>query len=388
MKEIFIICDKVFIFSFIYFNNKILYNDGGDNMDVSNLSIREKIGQKFIVGVNSNNIDVLIDLIKKYYIGGVILYKKNYNNYDEMLSVIKKLKEANKDNKVPLFVAIDQEGGRVNRMPSDFKNIKNIYDLSFKEENLVYSAGKITGEMLSKSGINMNFAPVLDIYEDNGSKVLYKRCFYGDISSINSASSKYINGLYDNGVIPVVKHFPGHGVSKLDSHLLTPYIYNYQKILDKHIKPFENAIQNGIDAIMINHFVIRCLTGGVPASISYKFINEYLRKKYNYNGLVITDEIHMLSHNVFYIFNYMKKALKSGSDIVLVKIKNTNTINVIDRFIKMVDGNKEYEKLVDESVNRIMNVKSKYKINDDLMYDGVDVLEINKKIDELNNLSI
>ena len=127
MKEIFIICDKVFIFSFIYFNNKILYNDGGDNMDVSNLSIREKIGQKFIVGVNSNNIDVLIDLIKKYYIGGVILYKKNYNNYDEMLSVIKKLKEANKDNKVPLFVAIDQEGGRVNRMPSEFNNLKNIY---------------------------------------------------------------------------------------------------------------------------------------------------------------------------------------------------------------------------------------------------------------------
>ena len=95
-------------------------------MDIKKLSLEEKIGQKFMFGINSHNIDIIVDLIKRYSIGGVILYKKNYNNYDEMLSVIKRLKEANKENKIPLFIAIDQEGGRVNRMPSEFNNLKNI----------------------------------------------------------------------------------------------------------------------------------------------------------------------------------------------------------------------------------------------------------------------
>lgn len=106
-------------------------------VNLDSMSIREKIGQKFMIGINSHNIDVIIDLIKKYSIGGVILYKQNYNNYDEMLSVIKRLKIANCENKIPLFIAIDQEGGRVNRMPSEYSNIKNIYDMSLKDVNLI-----------------------------------------------------------------------------------------------------------------------------------------------------------------------------------------------------------------------------------------------------------
>ena len=89
-------------------------------MDYNKLSLKEKIGQKFMFGVNSSNIDIIVDLIKEHCIGGVILYKKNYSNYDEMLLVIKRLKDANKGNRIPLFIAIDQEGGRVNRMPQEF----------------------------------------------------------------------------------------------------------------------------------------------------------------------------------------------------------------------------------------------------------------------------
>ena len=114
-------------------------------MNIKELSLEEKIGQKFIFGINSNNIDEIVKLIEKYHIGGVILYKKNYSNYDEMLSVIKRLKEANRNNKIPLFIAIDQEGGRVNRMPLEIKNIKNMYDLSKVDEKLVYDSGMITG---------------------------------------------------------------------------------------------------------------------------------------------------------------------------------------------------------------------------------------------------
>ena len=245
-------------------------------MDLTKLSLKEKIGQKFIFGVNSSNIDIIIKLIKEYHIGGVILYKKNYSSYNEMLSVIKRLKEANKDNKIPLFITIDQEGGRVNRMPLEIVNLKNIHDISSVNKNLIKDYGMITGKILFSIGINMNFAPVLDICEDNNSKVLFNRCFYGDEDNVYECGKMYVDSIQKNGVISVVKHFPGHGVSMMDSHFFTPYVFNKNKILNKHIKPFERMINDGVDALMVGHLNIRGLTKGLPASISYDFINNYL----------------------------------------------------------------------------------------------------------------
>ena len=147
-------------------------------MDMGNLSLDEKIGQRFIMGVNNQNISEIIKINKKAYLGGVILYKKNYHNCFDMLLVIKKLKEANKDNKIPLFIAIDQEGGKVNRLPNEIHNLKNIYDVSKKDISLVKDYASIIGKILTNSGINMNLAPVVDIYNGTNARSLYKRCFY------------------------------------------------------------------------------------------------------------------------------------------------------------------------------------------------------------------
>lgn len=195
---------------------------------------------------------------------------------------------------------------------------------------------------------------------------------------------KYIDGISKNGVIPVIKHFPGHGASKRDSHIFIPCIHNYERLLDSDILPFEDAIKNGIDALMIGHLVIRKLTKGLPASISYNFIDEYIRKKNKFDGLVITDEINMLLHNVVNKNVYMRKALLSGSDIILMKIKNKN-INFMDKLYKMVIDDKDM-KLIDESVKRILSIKDKYKINDDLLGDGCNIVNINEKINKLNDL--
>lgn len=367
----------------IYFKFKIIYNEFGDNMNLNELSLKEKIGQKFIFGINSSNVDEIINLITNYSIGGVILYKKNYSCYDEMLSVIKKLKKANSNNKLPLFIAIDQEGGRVNRMPSEFSNVKNIYDMSLVDKELIYDNGIVTGKMLSGMGINMNFAPVLDLNDNNGGKVLYNRCFSAALDDVGVLGMKYVDGIGVSKVISVVKHFPGHGISKMDSHFITPYIYNSNLILDKHIKPFEYAIKKGIDAIMLNHLVIRGMTGGIPASISSRFIKEYIRDRYNYDGLLITDEINMLSRNIFYGFGRMKRALLSGSDIILVKISDKGN-KIIDNCVKIIDKNREYISMIDDSVRRVIKIKEKYNVNDNVDYDGCIVDEINEEIDRIN----
>lgn len=351
-------------------------------MDISKLSIREKIAQKLMFGVNSSNIDVIVSLIREYQIGGVILYKKNYSNYNEMLDVIKRLKQANKNNKLPLFISIDQEGGRVNRMPSEFKIMKNNYDMSKNRIDLVYDNGLITAKMLSGMGVNMNFAPVLDIYDDNKSKLLYNRCFYGNIDDIVNASSKYIEGVNKSGVISVVKHFPGHGATGGDSHILPPYVSNYEEILNKHIKPFEKLINNGIDAMMVGHLIIKKMTYGLPASISSKFIND-IRKNYDYNGLIITDEINMLSRSLIYNFNLVRNSMFSYGDIVLIKLRNKYN-NFIEKCFKYVENNPKCIDMLDESVKRIINIKEKYNLTDDYENLGCNIENINKEIERIN----
>ena len=349
-------------------------------MNINKLSHAEKIGQKFILGINSDNIDDILFLIKEYGIGGVILYKRNYHSYDDMLKVIKNLKEANKDNKIPLFIAIDQEWGVVNRLPRDIHNLKNIHDVSKKDKKLVYKSAIITGKVLSDSGINMDLAPVLDIFDRKENGNAYKRCFYGDIAN---NGKDYIEGLNKEGIIAIGKHFPGNGASKLDSHFIIPYVFDYKNVLDKHVLPFKEAINNEIDGIMMGHLVIRKLTGLLPASISKKIIDNYLRKELNYNGIIMTDEINMLRHNIFYKYICMNKVMHTSNDIVLVKIKNKKQgIRILNRAMNMKVDNA----LLDDSVGRILKIKDKYKINDNMNNVGINIDEINEEIDKINEI--
>ncbi len=350
------------------------------NVSFEDLTLEEKLGQRFIFGTNTSNIDMIIELIKNYHIGGVILYKKNYENYSDMISVIKRIKEANKNNKLPLFIAIDQEGGKVNRMPKEIHNLKNIYDVS--KSNLLYTNdyAKILGQLLSSLGINMNFAPVLDIYNNSDSLALYKRCFYGNSDSVIKLGERYLKEMENYNVLSVIKHYPGHGASRFDSHRLLPVVKNYKKVLNIHMKPFD-SLMNKSDGLMLGHIVVKKLTHSLPTSISDKFIKKYIREKNNYNGLVITDEINMLKRYPIYNLIYKRKALKSSSDIILVKInKLEQGINFIRKYKKIYDIDK-----LNQSVYRIIDIKKKYHISDDTKNIGIDIEKINNLIDNLNN---
>lgn len=355
-------------------------------MNIDNLSLEEKIGQMCMVGINSNNIDCLYHLIENNKIGGVILYKKNYSSYDELIRIIKKLKSANKNNKVPLFISIDQEGGRVNRMPKEISNIRNVYDLSsLNDIKLIRKSADVTSRMLLDSGINMNFAPVLDVYNESSSNVLFKRCFSDDINVVSENGLCYMKQMQRNRLISVVKHFPGHGSSVKDSHFFVPYVKNYDEILNKHILPFEYVIKNGCDAIMVGHLLIKNLTNGLPASISRKFINDFLREKYGYKGLIVTDDIKMGAVNLVYKFIAFEKAFTSGSDIILFKYVPGDE-KTINRIVDKVKSGKINISDINNSVDRILKIKKKYKINDDIDIEGCDINYINTEINLINKI--
>ena len=352
---------------------------------LDNLTIEEKIGQMLMFGTNSSNIEPICNLIKNYKIGGVILYKKNYSSYTEMLKVIKKLKDANKDNKLPLFIAIDQEGGVVNRLPNDIERIKNIYDVSSKNDiDLIKKHADIISNILYNSGINMNFSPVLDIYNNSNSSVLSKRCFGDEIERVSLYGTIYMNEIKKNGIISVVKHFPGHGITKLDSHYFLPYVFNYKKVLNREIIPFENAINEGCDAIMVSHLIIRKLSGLLPCSISKKFITKYLRERYNYNGLVITDDLRMKLVDLIYGKISLKKAFLSWSDVILLKYKE-NDEKIFNMLYKYANSKKVIDN-INECVLRIINIKERYKISNSVYFDNLEFDNINYDIKKFNDI--
>ena len=232
-------------------------------MEIEELSIKEKIGQMVMIGIDTNYItDRIKNMIRNYKIGGIILYRRNFATYQDMLNLIRELKYLNKENKIPLFIAIDQEGGRVNRMPREIKNLPPANKVAeVGGEVLTRKAAQITGEVLNKSGYNLNFAPVLDVKRFNDKHGIGDRCFGDDIEEIARCGIAVMEELQKQGVISVIKHFPGHGATNQDSHYMLPIINKKIEILEKEdMYPFEQAIKNGADAILVGHLLIKNIT--------------------------------------------------------------------------------------------------------------------------------
>ena len=356
-------------------------------MDFNDLSIEEKIGQMIIIGMDTNYItDRIKTMITKYKIGGIILYRKNFNTYQDMITLIKSLKELNKNNKLPLFIAIDQEGGRVNRMPKEIKNLPSANLVAtMGGEELVSQSSNIIGNILRNSGFNLNFAPVLDIKQYETEKAIGDRSFSTDKTKVASCGIEMMRALQKNNVISVIKHFPGHGATKTDSHYFLPIIKDsMKKIENEDLYPFCKAIENGADAILVGHLLIKRITGFYPASLSRKFINKYIRKRYKYNGLIITDDLKMRAIRFVYGADLaVRKAFEAGNDIIVFRFKTNEEKRVIAKIIRLVKKHKIKESRINRSVNRIIKIKEKYHLSDIENINGVNIENINKEIEAI-----
>lgn len=338
-------------------------------MKIDELNIEEKVGQMLMIGMDiPNAVDKIDELILKYKIGGILLYKRNYSNYNELIELINHIKKVNSKNKVPMFIAIDQEGGRVNRMPADFENLPSAYKLAQlskkQNEDLVKAAGEITGEMLQKVGINMNFAPVLDIKRFEDKHAIGDRAYGEDVDIVSKYGIEYMKELQKKNVISVIKHFPGHGATSKDSHFILPTIKKKMNELEKEdMIPFERAIKEGADAVLVSHLLIKGETQKLPASMSRRFITKYIRKKYHYKGLIITDDMRMKGVEVLYGKNNpVKKAFYAGNDIILMKYSKDEKL--IENIINEIKDSPLKQARINRSVKRILKTKEKYMLND------------------------
>ena len=354
--------------------------------NLNNLSKEEKIGQLLMVGMDTNIItDRVKELIQKYKIGGVILYKKNFNSYQEIISIINQLKELNKNNKIPLFIAIDQEGGRVDRLPSEFLKFPSANLLAEQNDyNLIENDAEVITKVLAETGFNLNFAPVLDLKNFNPKHAIGDRAFSKDVEVVSKCGEIFVNEHKKNNIVPVIKHFPGHGATKRDSHFVLPIVRKNIELLEKEdMKPFENVINKGADAMLVGHLIIPKVSKLYPASLSRKFIYKYIRKRLRYNKLLITDDLKMRAIRLVYGRKYaVKKAFYAGSDIIVFRFNKRQEKKSIESLQKLYDKNVGR---VNRSVKRILKAKEEYNINDNLVENKLDIEKINEEIKSIRS---
>ncbi len=353
---------------------------------IQSMSPEEKIGQMVIVGIDGYEADEnTIAMIERYHVGGFILFGHNIESAEQLLDLVNALKRINSQksgNKIPLFVSVDEEGGRVSRIPEPIEKIptgKVIGEIN--DSDFSYEIGKLLAERIKAFGFNMNFAPVLDVNSNPDNPVIGDRSFGSDASVVARLGVQTMLGIRSEGVIPVVKHFPGHGDTSVDSHIGLPSVdHDMDRLKEIELVPFEEAIKYNADAVMIAHILMSRIDPDNPASLSKKVITDMLRRQLGFNGVVITDDMTMGAITENYdIGEAAVKAVNAGTDIVLVCHGQSNRTAVMESLIQAVECGNISMKRVDESVYRILKLKHYYQLDDNII-DSVDTAHINSRI--------
>lgn len=358
---------------------------------IKTMTLEEKIGQMLIVGIEGYEINPnTVEFIDKYKVGGFILFSKNVESSSQLLKLLNSIKVENSKNTIPLFLSIDEEGGRVTRMPREFDQFpsnKSIGDVNNKQFS--YEIGKAMANKIGTFGFNMNFAPVLDVNSNPNNPVIGDRSFSSQAEIVSSLGVETMKGLQQGKVIPVVKHFPGHGDTAEDSHKGLPSLsHDLSRLESLELLPFQKAINNGAEVVMISHILLPEIDKENPSSMSKTIITDILREKMNFKGIVITDDMTMGAIiNNYGIGEAAVKSVLAGVDIVLVCHDKDKQIEVIEALKKAVSEGKITEERIDESVYRILSLKEKYAIKDETKAD-VNVDEINSNIEKLLNTYI
>jgi len=351
---------------------------------ISEMTLEEKIGQMFIVGFKGYEVHESIQtMLQKYHVGGVILFGNNIKSADQLLQLVNSLKDIHTENELPLFISVDEEGGRISRMPPQLHKLPSSESIGeVNNSEFSYNIGNVIAEEIKTFGFNMDFAPVLDIFSNPKNTVIGDRAFGKDAETVSKLGVQTMKGIKAGGIIPVVKHFPGHGDTQVDSHVGLPSVsYDMERLKSFEFVPFKTAIDSQADAVMISHILLERIDPENPASLSKTVITDLLREQMNFDGVVITDDMTMGAIEKNYIISdAVVKSVNAGSDIILVCHGYDNQVNVMDTLKVAVENGSVSEERIDESVCRVLKLKIKYGLTDDKT-PSINIEEINKKID-------
>jgi len=344
---------------------------------ISDDTLKKQIGHMLIIGFSDKDINENSQIVKdiqKYDLGGVILFDRFYNDRsktknisspDQLQRLTKKLKMFTKEG---FFIAVDQEGGKVARLKPEygFKETPSAFEVSklgLKNAQEIYEKQSY---MLEQAGINLNFAPVVDLAINPKNKVIVQleRSYGNDSSLVVSFAEVMIQEQQKRGITSVLKHFPGHGSSLEDSH--QGFVNISKTWSTKELEPYEKLIQkHEVDMIMTAHVFDKYIDQDYPATLSYRVNTEILRGKMKYRGLVISDDMQMKAISEHYSTKEaVTLAINAGVDILLYgnQLANITADELVNTIFKQVkNGAISYERIL-ESNERIKNLHTKNSI--------------------------
>ena len=350
---------------------------------VDGLTLDQKIGQIMMVGFEGTTLNEHAkSMINDYHVGGFIFFKRNMKSVSQTVSLVNALRVANRPKPFPIFISLDEEGGRVARIPNAITQTPTARTIGKrKDEAYAKKIGEVIGLKCKKFGFNMDFAPVLDINSNPDNPIIGDRAFGETIKTVSTSGIPVMQGIQEQGVIPVVKHFPGHGDTSVDSHLGLPKVGNsLSRLKEFELVPFQSAIDKGADVVLVAHILFPEIDGDNPATFSQKIVTDILRDDMGFEGVICTDDMEMGAITENYTMeDAAVRAFKAGNDLLLIchtEDKQIAAFNAINKAVQ--SGDIPMERL-DESVYRILKLKKKYGLTDKPI-DAVSTTKVNDAI--------
>jgi len=339
------------------------------------VSLDIKIGQMLIVGFRGFSVNAKSPIvwdIQKFHLGGVILFdyditlkssKRNIKSPKQVKKLVNSLQAA---SNIPLFIAIDQEGGKVQRLKNKFGFPYTVSAQYLGKKNnleLTYKHATKMAKTLASLGINFNFAPVVDLNTNPNNPVIgkLKRSFSANPKIVTNHALEFIRAHNEHGVLCILKHFPGHGSSTKDSHLGLVDVTNTWKNIE--LFPYKEIISAGMaDAIMTAHVFNRHYDPTHPATLSKRIVGGVLRTDLRYDGVIVSDDMQMKAITSHYSFEYAIQAtLEAGIDIIIIGNNLKYEEDIVARTVvvikQLIQDGKLSEKRIDESYRRIQTLK-------------------------------
>lgn len=330
-------------------------------MDMTSFPAEDMAGQRLMIGFDGTSLN---DDLKYYMdslrIGGIILFAGNIESPEQMKTLNSDVQQYAKQSGLPpLFIAIDQEGGTVSRLKPPFTQFPE-GAAGIKTEKQAAMFADITSDELKSVGVNMDMAPVMDTAFRNINSIMEKRAFSHDPQTVADIGCRIIKHFQKKGIMAVAKHFPGIGRTVLDSHFELPILKTpFETLEASDLIPFNAAIDNNVDGIMLSHIQYEGMDPKWPASLSVNIARHLLREKMGYDGVVMTDDLDMkaIRHDMATCVN---RILMADIDIVLICHKGPGIEEAFHRIIEYRKKSEDLHRLGEKSVQRILRLKRKY----------------------------
>ncbi len=327
---------------------------------LAHLSLPQLCGQLIVVGIDGTSIpeELTVDLAAGLR-AGVILFRRNLPSLESTWMICRQILAAC-DVRLPPLIAVDQEGGRVTRLPEPIRSLPSMRRLAALEDvQLIERAAELVGKGLCSLGFNCNFAPVLDVDSNPLNPVIGDRSFSSEPHKVAHFGMAFARGLSRGGILACGKHFPGHGDTLHDSHLELPLVSRTLDVLERvEFLPFRDAVSRGIDALMTAHVVFTELDASVPATLSRIIISDLLRKRWGYDGLVISDDLEMAAICQGYSLEASSvSAIRAGCDVVLVCRSWQQAGRVLDALVGEAECDPIFGERVCEAARRSLSAR-------------------------------